>query len=109
MGAPVTADLTHLLALCSSEWCRTELAEWISTAKEPVSIAIFPSGDGYTYTVGQYGSGNADWLRRKVLQYPMATAFKVAGWATESQVPGLREAREGAQMAVRPPGRAVVP
>jgi hypothetical protein len=95
------SELRRLLALCSTEWCRTELMGWISTAKPPVSIGISPGEDGFTYTVGQYGPGSADWLCRKLLQYPEASTFKVVSWASERQVPGLREARERAQMVVR--------
>lgn len=90
-------ELRRLLALCSSEWCRTEVTGWISTAKLPVSIGISPRGDGFSYTVGQCGPGTEEWLRRKLLQYPEATAFKVTSWASEGQ--------EHAQMIVRASGR----
>jgi hypothetical protein len=92
--------LNRLLALCSSEWCRQEVTGWISTAKTPVNIGISPQGDGFTYTVGQYGPGTEEWLRRKLLQYPEATAFRVVQWQNEAQIPGMREARERAQTIV---------
>jgi hypothetical protein len=103
------AELRRLLALCSSEWCRTEVTGWISTAKLPVSIGISPEGDGFRYTVGQYGPGNEEWLRRKLAQYPEATAFKVTSWASEAQIPGMREARERMQIVVVASGRKLAP
>jgi hypothetical protein len=103
------AELRRLLALCSSEWCRTEVTGWISTAKLPVSIGISPEGDGFRYTVGQYGPGNGEWLRRKLAQYPEATAFKVTSWASEAQIPGMREARERMQIVVVASGRKLAP
>jgi hypothetical protein len=76
------------------------VAGWISTAKLPVSIGYSPwQGDGFRYTVGQYGSGDEEWLRRKLLQYPEATTFKIASWANET--PELREVQERVKMIVR--------
>lgn len=95
-------ELRRLLALCSSEWCRTEVTGWISTAKLPVRIGISRwQDDAPVYTVGQYGPGAGEWLRRKLLQYPEATAFQVASSASEAKDPELREAREQARMIVR--------
>lgn len=98
-------ELLRLLALCSSEWRRTEVTGWISTAKPPVSIGISPQGDGFSYTVGQYGPGAEEWLRRKLLQYPEATRFRVVQRLSEAQIPGMREARERAQTMVGASGR----
>jgi hypothetical protein len=99
------SELRRLLALCSSEWCRTEVTGWINTAKPPVSIGISPQGDGFSYSVGQYGAGTEEWLRRKLLQYPEATALRVVRWQNEAQIPGMREARERAQGIVGTSGR----
>jgi hypothetical protein len=98
-------QLNCLLALCSSGWCRQEVAEWIRSAKAPVRIEISPHADGFSYSVAQYGPGTGEWLRRKLLQYPEATAFRVVQWQNETHVPGMREARERAQTIVGASGR----
>jgi len=99
-------ELRRLLAQCSSEWCRTEVTSWIGTAKTPVSIGFSPYQEtGILYSVAQYGPGNEEWLRRKVAQYPEATAFRVSHWQNEAQIPGLQEARERAESIVRDSGR----
>jgi hypothetical protein len=99
-------QLTRLLDLCSSEWCRTEVNAWIASARIPVSIALSPqSAGGWSYTVGQYGPGDEEWLRKKVLQFAEGTAFKVQRWESKSQVPGLREARERIIEIIRASGR----
>jgi hypothetical protein len=100
-------ELNRLLGLCSSEWCRTEVTQWIGTAKPPVSIEISPDGDGFAYIVGQYGPGSEDWLRQKLLQYAETSTFNVASWGSEPEVPGLRQARERAQTIVRSSGRTL--
>jgi hypothetical protein len=64
-----------------------------------------PQGDGFSYTVGQYGPGPEEWLRRKLLQYPEATALRVVQRLNEAQIPGMREARERAQTMVGASGR----
>lgn len=99
------AELRRLLALCSSEWCRTEVTGWINSARPPVSVGVLPEGDGFAYTVGQYGPGNEDWLGRKLAQYAEATAFQVKSWPNEALVRGMKEARERAQRAVGASGR----
>lgn len=102
-------ELRRLLSLCSSEWCRTEVTAWITTAGTPVSIAIFPQAEGFSYSVAQYGQGTGEWLRRKLLQYPEATAFRIVRLQNEAQFPGMREARERAQTIVADSGRKLAP
>ena len=101
-------ELKRLLALCSTEWCRSEVTGWIGAAKAPMSITIMPimpQGDGPGYSVGQYGPGAEDWLRRKLPQYPPATEFRVVQWPNEANMPGVREARERAQTILGASGR----
>jgi hypothetical protein len=89
-------ELKRLLALCSSEWCRTEVAGWISAGMGPVSIAILPQG----YSVAQYGPGGEEWLRRKLMQYPEAAVFTI------SSSPNA-DSRERARTIVRASGRVI--
>ena len=65
-----------------------------------MSISISPRPEGLRYSVAQYGPGAEEWLRRKLLQYPEATAFRVVQWQNEAKIPGMREARERAQTSV---------
>ena len=100
-------ELTRLLALCSSDWCRQEVNGWNGAAKLPVSVGISPQTGGLSYSVAQYGPGTEEWLRRKLLQYPEATVFRVEQRQNEAQIPGMREARERAQTIVRGLGRTL--
>ena len=98
-------ELQRLLALCSSEWCRSDVTGWIRPAKPPVNIEISLQVDGVSYTVGQYGPGAEEWLRRKLVQYPQATTFRVVQQQNEAQIPGMREARVSTRMIVGASGR----
>jgi hypothetical protein len=98
-------ELQRLRALCSSEWCRQEVAAWIGVAEAPVNIGVSPHDDGLIYSVAQYGPGNEEWLRRKLRQYPEATAFRIERRPNEAQIPGMREARERAETIVGMLGR----
>jgi hypothetical protein len=94
--------LTKLLGLCSTDECRTQVSGWIIAAKSPIRIDVVPQfSSGWSYTVGQYGPGDQDWLRRKLNQFPEAMVFQVQRSANESRMPGLKEARERAEELVR--------
>jgi len=78
--------LTRLLRLCSSESCRTDVRRWIAAAQSPVTISPVPQPSGeWAYTIAQYGPGDEEWLRKKMLQFPQNTAFQAS--------PGSKEAR----------------
>ena len=102
LGGP---ELRRLLALCSSDWCRQDVTGWIGSANMPVKIEIRPQFDEFRYTVGQYGPNGDEWLRRKLLQYPEATVFRIERWQNEEQFPGMREARERVESMLRESGR----
>jgi hypothetical protein len=101
-------ELARLSELCSSDWCRQDLAGWIAAAKQPVRIATSQQDDGFGYAVGQYGPNTEDRLRRKLLQYPEATTFQLTPSPSEANIPGMREARERAQALLRDSGRKLV-
>jgi hypothetical protein len=63
-------------------------------------VIVSPGPEGFSYSVAQYGPGDADWLRRKLLQYPASTAFRIVG--------STDEARERAGAVVSAAGRTVV-
>jgi hypothetical protein len=97
-------ELIRLLELCSSEWCRAEVTGWIASARAPVGIALSPqSGGVWNYVVGQYGPGDEEWLRRKLLQFPEGTVFKAQ--RVELREPALREAWERIMEIVRASGQ----
>jgi hypothetical protein len=96
-------ELNRLLALCTTGDCRGEVAGWISAAKAPLTITIFPQSGGFGYRVGQYGPDGEDWLRRKLAQYPAGTAFRVARY--DAGTPEMKAAQERAEAAVRTSGQ----
>jgi hypothetical protein len=98
-------DLARLRALCSSDWCRQEVDGWISTAQPPVRIGVVPQGDGFRYSVGQYDGTTAEWLRRKLGQYPDATMFQLDQSPYQLQLPGVKEEWKNVQTALRETGR----
>ena len=98
-------ELNRLQDLCSTEWCRTEITQWRGAARQPIEISAYVQDGEPRYRVGQYGFGDQEWLLRKLLQYPKATTFRVAGAA---QMPGMNEALERARTAVRAAARTLV-
>jgi hypothetical protein len=69
--------LKRLLDLCSSNWCRQEVNEWLARAKSPVAIQITPGYDGFQAAVAQYEVHSEEQLRHKVQQFPSGTVFRI--------------------------------
>jgi len=69
--------LNRLLGLCSSNWCKQEVREWLSHAISPVAIQITPGSDGLRTMIAQYATQSEEQLRRKVGQFPAGTIFRV--------------------------------
>ena len=99
------AGATKLLDLCSTDECRTQVSGWVMAAKSPIRIDLMQASSGWNYTVAQYGPSDADWLKRKLSQFPEESEFQVQRSANESAMPGLKEARERAEELVRLSGR----
>ena len=96
-------ELMRLLNLCSTEWCRTEVQNWITACKSPINIAILSDWpDEQVYTIGWYGPGDEQWLRRKLLQFPQGAAFQL------SKGPTSKPARDRIADIVRVTGRRLV-
>lgn len=96
------AELRRLRDLCSSEWCRNDVRSWSALSASPVNIQVYGSSAGLQFQVGGYGPGNAEWLTRKLAQFPSGVMFRLA--------PSISvDARERAEEAVRDAGRVVVP
>ncbi len=98
-------ELKRLAELCSGDWCRPQVAQWLNAARSPVGIAISQEGNSFNYVLERYGPGNEEWLRRKLLQYPETSVFKITSPASEAQVPGVQRARQRAKTIVLNSGR----
>ena len=99
-------ELERLLALCSSDWCRKDLTQWIGSAGSPVRITVSPGPpNGLILQIAQYSSGDEEWLQRKLRQYPDDTVFRVSTSPSESLYPELRDVRLRVEALVRAAGR----
>jgi hypothetical protein len=96
--------LNRLMALCSSDWCKQEVTSWLSVAKTPADINIQVMPEGFVFNVAQYTFLSAEQLRRKLAEYPLGTVFRVAVSGMEGTTPGMKQARESAEQAVRAAG-----
>jgi HEAT repeat protein len=78
-GWTMQADgLNGLLALCSSNWCRQEVREWLAHAASPVAIEIVSGPEGFHAAIAQYAADSEVQMRRKIGQFPAGTVFRVA-------------------------------
>jgi hypothetical protein len=69
--------LNRLLALCSSNWCRQEVREWLAHAASPVAIQMMPGPEGFHAAIAQYAADSEEQMRRKIGQFPAGTVFRV--------------------------------
>jgi hypothetical protein len=86
------AGLTRLQSLCSSDWCRQDVAGWLQSAKSPVRIDVMPMGGDLHFQVAQYDIRTEDELRRRLALYPHGTSFQLqslAGATAREQVRSL--------------------
>ena len=97
-------DLRRLHALCSSDWCRQEVTSWLSTAKAPAEISVQQMSEGFIFNVAQYNMLSGEQLRHKLAEFPIGTIFRVAVSGMEGITPGMKQARESAELAVRESG-----
>jgi hypothetical protein len=105
-GWTLQADgLNRLLDLCTSNWCKQEVSDWLSHATSPVAIQVTPGWDGFRATIAQYDTHSEEQMRSKIAQFPADTVFRVA------PMPGgdnrARAAIEQAEQIVRVAGYAL--
>ena len=101
--------LNRLKALCSGDWCSQEVTSWLSVAKAPAEISVLQTGaEGFVFNVAQYSMLTAEQMRHKLVEYPLGTEFRMAISSMEGVTPGLKEARESAELAVRASGHKLV-
>jgi hypothetical protein len=70
-------ELNRLLGLCSTNWCRQEVTDWLPKAKQPVAIEILSGSDEVRATIAQYQTQSEDQMLRKIRQFPAGTVFRV--------------------------------
>jgi hypothetical protein len=99
--------LNRLLDLCTSNWCKQEVKEWVAHATSPVAIQITPGWDGFRATIAQYDTRSEEQMRSKIAQFPSDTVFRV------DPMPGgdnrARAEIEQAERIVRSAGYALAP
>ncbi len=69
--------LNRLLGLCSSNWCRQEVREWLTHATSPIAISISSGSDDFYATIAQYEAHSEEQMRHKIGQFPADTVFRV--------------------------------
>ena len=69
--------LNRLLGLCSSDWCKQEVREWLPRATQPIAIEIMTGSDEVRANIAQYETRSEDQMRRKIQQFPTGTVFRV--------------------------------
>jgi hypothetical protein len=72
-----TDGLKQMAELCSSDWCRQEVAQWIGEANDPVNIMPFDGAAGLAAQIGRYSATSAA-IAGKLRQFPAGTAFHIA-------------------------------
>ena len=95
------AEHRRLLDLCSSEWCRNDVKSWTASTGLPVNIQAYSPTSKPQFMLGPYGSGDIDWLTRKLSQFPGAVTFHI--------MPTIDpELRAHIEQALRTAGRVAV-
>ncbi len=88
-------QLERLRALCSSDWCRQDVDQWIREAESPVRVQIDSADrDNFWVHLGQYPLRSFDDVERKLGQFPAGTRFRWEMNLGEGAPPALRKARE---------------
>ncbi len=85
------AGLTRLQSLCSSDWCRQEVAAWLQAAKPPIHISVTNSGDNLHFTLAQYEIQSEEDLHRRLAQFPPGTEFQLQSYAGDAARERLRQ------------------
>jgi hypothetical protein len=70
-------DLNRILALCSTNWCRQEVTDWLPKAKQPIAIEMMYGSDEVRASIAQYETHSEEQMLRKIRQFPAGTVFRV--------------------------------
>jgi hypothetical protein len=99
--------LHRLLDLCSSNWCRQEVRDWLPQATQPVEIQLISNSDEVRASVAQYQTESQDQMLRKIRQFPAGTVFRVVH--VQYGDSRLHAQVEQAEQLVRQAGYALAP
>jgi hypothetical protein len=96
--------LNRLLVLCSSNWCKQEVKEWLSQTAQPVEIRIMAGSGDFRSSIAQYEAQSKEQMRRKIQQFPAGTVFRLAPFANSDS-----RARAEVEEIVRSAGYSLAP
>jgi hypothetical protein len=96
--------LKRLLDLCSSNWCKQEVKEWLSQTAQPAEIRIIARSGGFRAWIAQYEAQSKEQMRRKLQQFPADTVFRLAPFASSDV-----RARAEVEEIVRSAGYSLAP
>jgi hypothetical protein len=99
--------LHRLLDLCSTNWCRQEVRDWLPQATQPVEIRLISNSDELRASVAQYQTDSEDQMLRKIRQFPADTVFRVLHVQYGDN--RLRAQVEQAEQLVRQAGYSLAP
>ena len=99
--------LHRLLDLCSSDWCKQEVTDWLSPAKQPIRIDVLAGSDEVRIMIAQYETRSEEQMRRKLAQFPAGTVFRVAHFPNSND--RLRAEVDRAEQIVRSAGFSLAP
>jgi hypothetical protein len=99
--------LHRLLDLCSSDWCRQEVTDWLAAAKQPIQIDFLPVSDEVHTMIARYETRSEEQMRRKLAQFPAGTVFRVAHYPNSDV--RLRAEVDRAEQIVRSAGFSLAP
>ncbi len=69
--------LNRILGLCSTNWCKQEVTDWLAKAKQPIAIEITSGSDEVRASIAQYETHSEGQMLRKIRQFPADTVFRV--------------------------------
>ncbi len=94
--------LNRILDLCSSDWCKQDVRDWLPFASQPVAIRLSSGSDQFHASVAQYDCQSEEQMRRKIRQFPAGTVFRIAPFAQGDS--RFRAAFEKTEQLVRSEG-----
>ena len=91
------ADASRLLALCSTQSCKTAASHWAQAARPPIRVEAYTNASGFGARLAQYEAPSLAEFRRRLAQYPRGTEFR------------LTTPNEAAMQAIREAGQRLAP
>ena len=102
--------LNRLRDLCTTDWCRGEVGEWLRRAQSPLLIDLSMGGSGrVSAQVAQYHLRNEAALLRKLKQFPAGTKFRWEHRPGAGAFQKARDIRDRVEEIIRSRGGSIVP